>query len=64
MIGAHVEATALMAAMLAYGEQVLWLRAGFVRPPSWLRVSLPELQGMRVVPSCEPPMFHVSRRRS
>ena len=59
MMGAHVAATALMAALLAYGEQVLWFLAGFVRPPLWLRVSLPELQGTRVVPSCEPRMFHM-----
>jgi len=38
MIGAHLAATALMAGLLAYGEKVLWLLAGWVRPARWLRV--------------------------
>jgi hypothetical protein len=45
MAGAHVAATAVMAALLAYGEKVLWFLAGYVRPPR-LRVSLPELPAL------------------
>ena len=54
MLGAHVAATVVMAALLAYGDQVLWFLAGCVRPPQWLRVGLPELPAVRV-PSCGAP---------
>lgn len=40
-----------MAALLAYGERVLWLLAGWVRPPEWLRVALPVLQPVPVASS-------------
>jgi hypothetical protein len=49
MICAHVAATAVMAALLAYGEQMLWFLAGCVRPPQWLRVGLPEPLSVQVV---------------
>jgi hypothetical protein len=48
MLGAHLGATVLMAALLAYGEKVLWLAAGWVRPPRWLPAGLPELPAVRV----------------
>jgi len=54
MVGAHVAATAVMAALLAYGDQVLWFLAGCVRPPQWLRVGPPELPGVRVASSGAP----------
>jgi hypothetical protein len=47
MLGAHVAATALLAALLAYGDQALWFLAGWVRPPQWLQVGLPELPTVR-----------------
>jgi hypothetical protein len=59
MVGAHVAATAVMAALLAYGEKVLWFLAGWVRPPCWLLVDLPELPEVRVVFLGAPPRFRV-----
>ena len=47
MLGAHIAATALMAALLAYGERVLWFLAGWVRPARWLPAALPELRPVR-----------------
>ena len=47
MIGAHLVATAVLAALLAYGEKVLWFLAGCVRTPRWLRVGLAELPVVR-----------------
>lgn len=57
MVGAHVAATAVMAALLAYGEKVLWFLAGCGRPPRWLSVGLPELPALRAVTSGVPRMF-------
>jgi hypothetical protein len=54
MLGAHVAATAVMAALLAYGDQVLWFLAGCVRPPQWLQVGLPELPAVRFASSGPP----------
>jgi hypothetical protein len=54
MVGAHIAATAVMAALLTYGEKVLWLLAGWVLPPRWLRVVLPELPEVRVGSSPAP----------
>ncbi len=51
MVGAHIVATLVMAALLAYGEQVLWFLAGCVRAPRLLRVCLPELMAVRAVRS-------------
>jgi hypothetical protein len=59
MVGAHVIATALMAALLAYGEKVLWFLAGWVRPVKWLRPGLPELHQVLVVPDGTPRMLRV-----
>jgi hypothetical protein len=59
MVGGHVAATAVMAALLAYGEKVLWFLAGWVRPPRSLRVGLPEQPGVRVVSSGASPTFRV-----
>jgi hypothetical protein len=54
MVTAHVAATAVMAALLAYGERVLWFLAGWVRPRRWLRVVLPEIPPVRVGSSGAP----------
>jgi hypothetical protein len=43
MLAAHVAATALMAALLAYGEKALWLLAGYAGPPRSVSTDLPEL---------------------
>ena len=59
MLGAHVAATAVMAALLAYGDQVLWFLAGCVRPLQWLRVGLPELPVVRVASSGAPGILHL-----
>jgi hypothetical protein len=59
MVSAHVAATAVMAALLAYGEKVLWFLAGCVRPPRWLRVGLAELSAVRVAFSGAPRMLPV-----
>jgi hypothetical protein len=57
MLGAHVAATAVMAALLAYGERVIWFLAGWVRPRRWLPMGLPELQVFRVFSFGAPPML-------
>jgi hypothetical protein len=57
MVGAHVAATAVMAALLAYGERVLWALAGFVRPPRWLRVGLPHLPAVQTASFGAPRLF-------
>ena len=54
MFGAHVAAMAVMAALLAYGDQVLWFLAGCVRPLQWLHVGLPVLPTVRVASSGAP----------
>jgi hypothetical protein len=59
MMGAHVAATTIVAALLAYGEKVLWFLAEFVREPRWLRMGLPELLAVRLVSSGTPPRFGV-----
>jgi hypothetical protein len=59
MVGAHVAATAVMAALLAYGEQALWFLAGWVRPLRWLRMVLPELPQVRVGSPVAPRMLRV-----
>ena len=48
MLGAHIAATVLMAALLAYVDKLLWILAGWVRPARWLAVRLPELPAVRV----------------
>jgi hypothetical protein len=59
MVGAHVAATAMMAALLTCGEKLLWALAGFVRPPRWLRVGLPELPAVQVFSFGAPRMFRM-----
>ncbi len=59
MVGAHIVATAVMAALLAYGERVLWFLAGFVRAPRWLRVPRPELPTAGSASSRSPQMIRV-----
>src|ERR1035437_3350922 len=59
MVGAHVVATAVMAALLAYGETVLWILAGWVRAPRWMRIGLPKVPAVPLVPSGLPPMLPV-----
>ena len=59
MLGAHIAATALMAALLAYGERVLWFLAGWVRPRWWSRVGLPQFLAVRVFSCGAPPMVRV-----
>jgi hypothetical protein len=59
MLGAHIAATAVMAALLAYGEKVLWLLARWVRPAPWLRVRLPRLPTVQAVSSTAPPMVRL-----
>jgi len=54
MIGAHLTATAVMAGLLAYGEQALWFLAGCVRPARWLRVAAPEPPPDLIAASCAP----------
>jgi hypothetical protein len=56
MLCAHVAATAVMAALLAYGEKVLWFLASWVRPPRTSRVSLSELPAVRIMTSGAPRM--------
>jgi hypothetical protein len=51
MVGAHLAATAVMVALLAAGEKVLWFLAGFVSPVRWLRVALHELSAVSILPS-------------
>jgi hypothetical protein len=59
MFGAHMAATVVMAALLAYGEKVLWLLARWVRPAPWLRVRLPQLPAVQAVSYIAPPMVRV-----
>ena len=59
MLGAHIAATAVMVALLAYGEKVLWLLVRWVRPAPWLRVHLPQLPTVRAVSSTAPPMVRL-----
>jgi hypothetical protein len=59
MVGGHVAATAVMVALLAYGEKVLWFLAGWVGPHRSLRVDRPQLQAMRAVSCGASPMFRV-----
>jgi len=59
MVGAHVMATAVLAAAMAHGEKVLWLLAGWVDPPRWLRVGLAELPAVRVVSVGAPQIFRM-----
>jgi hypothetical protein len=59
MLGAHIAATAVMAALLAYGEKVLWLLVRWVRPDPWLCVRLPQLPAMQAVSSTAPPMVRL-----
>lgn len=59
MLGAHVAATALMAALLANGERLLWFLARWVRPASWLRVRLPQLPATQTTSATAPPMVRV-----
>jgi hypothetical protein len=59
MLGAHGAATALMAALLAYGERVLWFAAGWVRPTRWLLVGPPELPAVLLFSFGAPPMVRV-----
>jgi hypothetical protein len=42
MVVAHVGATAVMAALLAYGEAVLWFLAECARRPRWIALRHPE----------------------
>jgi hypothetical protein len=59
MVGAHVAATAMIAALLAYGETVLWFLAGWALPPRWFSVGLSELPLAREVSSFAPPVLPV-----
>src|SRR5450631_166691 len=59
MLAAHVAATAVMAALLAYGDRVLWALAGWVRPAPWLPMGLPELPAARVFSCGAPPILRV-----
>jgi hypothetical protein len=57
MVGAHIAATAVMAALLAHGERALWLLAACVGQARPLRTSLPELPAVRVMTSATPRML-------
>ena len=59
MLAAHVAAIAVMAALLAYGERVLWFLAGWVRPRRWLQVGLSELPAVRAFSSGTARMLRV-----
>jgi hypothetical protein len=59
MLGAHVTATALMAALLAYGERVLWFLTGCAPPRRWLPLGMPEFPAVRVLSFCAPQMLRV-----
>jgi hypothetical protein len=54
MLAAHVGATAVMAALLAYGEAVLWFLAECVRRPRWIALGHPDLPAAGGVRSCAP----------
>jgi hypothetical protein len=57
MVGAHVAATAVMIALLAYGEEVLWFLAGCLRPARWLRPVQPDLPVAGVAAGGAPPVL-------
>lgn len=57
MLFAHVAATAVMAALLAYGEKVLWFLASWVHPPRTSRVILSEPPAVPIMTSGAPRMF-------
>jgi hypothetical protein len=59
MLGTHVAATALIAALLAYGERLLWFLARWVRPAPWLRVRLPQLPATQAISATAPTMVRV-----
>jgi hypothetical protein len=59
MLGEHIGATALMAALLAYGKRLLGFAAGRVRHGPWLRVGPPGLPAVRLCPFGAPPMLRV-----
>jgi hypothetical protein len=59
MVVAHVAATAVLAALLAYGEKVLWFLAGCMPAPRWLRIRLPEIPVVVVVSPRAPRMLRV-----
>jgi len=54
MLGAHLVATMVMAALLAYGERALWFLAGLVRPPRSLSAVRPQPPKIRMFPYGEP----------
>jgi hypothetical protein len=51
MVGAHIAATLVMAALLAAGEKMLWFLAGFVIPIRWPRMVPPELSAVSLTPA-------------
>lgn len=59
MVGAHVAATAVMAALLAFGEKVLWFLTGYVRPLRRMRTGLPAMSAVSLVLCGEPQMLRV-----
>ena len=59
MVGAHVAATAVMAALLAFGEKMLWFLAGYVRPLRRIRTGLPAPSAVSLVLCGEPRMLRV-----
>jgi hypothetical protein len=59
MLGAHIAATALMAALLAYGEKLMWFLAGWVRPARWLPAGAPVLPAVRAFSYGAPSMLRV-----
>ena len=59
MLGAHVAATALMVALLAFGERLLWFLARWVCPASWLRVRLPQPPATPAISATAPPAMRV-----
>jgi len=59
MLGVHVTATALMAALLAYGERVLWFLTGCAPPRRWLPLGMPEFPAVRVFSFGVPQMLRV-----
>ena len=50
MLGAHLIATMVMAALLAYGERALWFLAGLVRLPLCFSAVRPEPPKIRLFP--------------
>jgi hypothetical protein len=59
MLGAHVAATVVMAALLANGEKVLWFLARWVRPAPWLRVHVTHRPVAQTVSASTPPRLRV-----